>query len=577
MAPRIQLLPAAFADQIAAGEVVERPSSVVKELIENAIDAGARRIDVELERGGLGKISVVDDGEGMAPEDAHLALRRHATSKLRTADELFRLSSFGFRGEALPSIASISELTLITRRADATAAYALVTRTGQLGEVRELGAPVGTRIEVRALFANVPARLKFQKSAAVESGHVLDTITRLSLASPEVHLRLRVDGRAVVELPPHPSLAERAIAVLRRSAPATKIASAVHTEGPYTVEAHVAPPDESQQSARRVHLVVNRRVVRDRGLLTAVQLGFGELLPRGRHPLAVVSISIPPEDVDVNVHPQKLEVRLARPAEVYAAVRHAVARAVAAGGFVATLEAQRHADAFYADREHEPIFVAHDAADPYEEPVERGAERGRAYELVRAMAGVDAARIEASDAVPSIAQQPDLVPRYLGRLPHGYLLFEGARGLVVVDQHAASALVLSARSERPIAHAHAPIVLPVALRAHTELLEELGFVLDPARTHALATPGSAAPASILQELAAALTEGGADEARARGFTLVAASPAQVLDDDAACVLLERLRALAADGRVGPLDAACWRGRRALVVLPLSELWRRLEA
>jgi len=576
MAPRIHLLPAALADQIAAGEVVERPSSVVKELIENAIDAGARRVDVELERGGLARIAVVDDGEGMAPEDAHLALRRHATSKLKAADELFRLSSFGFRGEALPSIASISELTLVTRRAESTAAYSLLVRAGDLGEAREVGAPVGTRIEVRALFANVPARLKFQKSAAVESGHVLDTITRISLASPAVHLRLRVDGRAVVDLPPHPSLAERAIAVMRRSAPATKIASTVHVEGPYTVEAHLAPPDASQHSARRVHLLVNRRVVRDRGLLIAVQLGFGELLARGRHPLAVVAISIPLADVDVNVHPQKLEVRLARPAEVYAAVRHAVALAVTKGGFVASVEAQRHAETYYPDATGEHPFAAHDGYDPVEDPVERGAERGRAYELVRQMAGADAARIEASEPGDSRTIL-DETPAYLGRLPHGYLLFQEARGLLVVDQHAASALIVASRAERPIAEVHAPIAVPLELRAHAKLLQELGFVLDERGGEAIATPSGADRARMLSELAAALESGGVDEVRARAVTLTAVSPSEVLDAETARSLFDRLRALEAEGRLGPLEGASWRGRRALVVVPLSELWRRLEA
>ncbi len=217
MPDRIQLLPAALADQIAAGEVVERPSSVVKELVENAVDAGAQRVEVEIERGGLERISVSDDGEGMSPEDAHLALRRHATSKLRRADELFALSSFGFRGEALPSIASISELVLTTRPRERTAAYELTVRAGEVQRAREVGAPPGTRVVVLGLFSNVPARLKFQKTISVEASHVVDALARLSLGATGVHLRLRVDGRVVLELPAESTLAGRAAAVLRRT------------------------------------------------------------------------------------------------------------------------------------------------------------------------------------------------------------------------------------------------------------------------------------------------------------------------------------------------------------------------
>src|SRR6478735_7761288 len=189
---KVRVLPPELADQIAAGEVVERPASVVKELVENALDAGARRIDVEIEKGGLGRISVSDDGSGMTPDEAHLALKRHATSKLAAIDDLFTLSSMGFRGEALPSIAAVSKLTLTTRAADAPdgdGAYELMVEGGIAGEGRRVGAPVGTRVEVRDLLMNVPARLKFLKGEATESAHVAEAVLRLALAFPTVHFR----------------------------------------------------------------------------------------------------------------------------------------------------------------------------------------------------------------------------------------------------------------------------------------------------------------------------------------------------------------------------------------------------
>jgi DNA mismatch repair protein MutL len=461
--PRIRLLPAALADQIAAGEVVERPASVLKELVENALDAGARRVEIAIERGGLGKITVRDDGEGMSAEDAQLCLRRHATSKLSSAEELFALASFGFRGEALPSIASVSTLRLTTRRAEDTAAWQLTVRAGRVDEAREVGAPSGTLVEVSELFANVPARLKFQRGAGVEAGHCVDTVLRLSLSRPEVYLRLRVDGRAALELPPHASLAERAGAILRRGSTA-RVASARLEEGPVRVEVHVTAPEAALQTARRVHLVVNRRAIRDRGLLSAVQLGYGDLLPRGKHPLAVVSVELPPADLDVNVHPQKLEVRMARAAEVMAAVRHAVARAVAAGGFVL-------ADAGRGD---DPSDVALIAAEPEldydadDEGLPRGDERGRAYELVRALAADEAARIEASE--PVVAATPT-EPRYLGALPGGYVLFRDRAGLLVVDQHAAAGAVAEAAG-RPLS-LDEPAWPTLDAGAATSLLDQL--------------------------------------------------------------------------------------------------------
>ncbi len=503
MAARIRLLPAALADQIAAGEVVERAASVVKELVENALDAGAGRIDVEIERGGLSRIVVTDDGEGMDREDAHLALRRHATSKLAGADELSRLATFGFRGEALPAIASVSELSLTTRRAADTAAYQVTVRAGEVVATREVGAPVGTRVEVAALFANVPARLKFQKSNGIEASHVVDGMIRVALGCPAVHARLRVDGRAVLELARHPSLAERAHAVLRRSAGhRVVVGSAVVAEGAIGCEAHLAPPEEGVQSARRVHLLVNRRAVRDRGLLAAVQIGFGELLPRGRHPLAVVALTIPSEDVDVNVHPQKLEVRLARPAEAYTAVRRAVAAAVAQAGFAAEPAAAARVDD--APRHAGPPLdlVLDDEPD---DDLLRGPERGRAFELVRALA-----RGEAAADAPARA---DGEPAYLGAIGGGYLAFRDARGVVVIDQHVASALAASVTRPAP----------------DDEVVER-----------ALAPTAEVAPA-------------------------------------VAIALYAALRALATAGRLPPLAEAAWRGRRALVRIPLSELARRLDS
>jgi DNA mismatch repair protein MutL len=319
--PRIAILPPELADQIAAGEVVERAASAVKELCENALDAGARHVDVELEGGGRGLIRVVDDGCGMTPAEARLALRRHATSKIAHADDLWTLKSFGFRGEALPSIAAVSRLTLSTRVAGASAGFRLVVEAGVETDAREVGMPPGTRVEVRDLFYNTPARLKFQKADATEAGNVSDAVLRLGLAHPESHLRLSIGGRLALDLPPHRDRAERVRAALARRGLGA-LHEVLGEEAGHRVHAFLAAPSQATSTARGTFLFVGRRFVRDRGLLQAVVQGYGDALERGRYPVAVVFLEVPGSELDVNVHPQKLEVRFARGAEVYAAVRH---------------------------------------------------------------------------------------------------------------------------------------------------------------------------------------------------------------------------------------------------------------
>ncbi len=333
-AGRIRILPAELAEQIAAGEVVERPASVVKELVENALDAGARKIEVAIESGGRRLLRVVDDGCGMTPAEARLALRRHATSKLKAADDLWSLATFGFRGEALPSIASVSRLKLQTKTADSVAGFRLVLEGGREIEARETGMPDGTQIEVSDLFFNTPVRLKFLKAEATESGNVADALLRLALANPAVHFRLRSDERSVLDLPPVPILAERVRSALGRRGTGV-LHEALGEENGVRVQALVAAPEEASNTPRNTFLFVNGRSVRDRTLLSALGLAYGELLERGRYPLGVLFLQVPGQEVDVNVHPQKLEVRFARAQEVAAAVRHVVGAAIARAPWLA--------------------------------------------------------------------------------------------------------------------------------------------------------------------------------------------------------------------------------------------------
>lgn len=338
-APRIAKLPSALIDQIAAGEVVERAASVVKELCENSLDAGARRIDVELTAGGRTAIRIVDDGSGMTPEEARLALERHATSKIKQESDLWGVETFGFRGEALPSIASVSRLILQTRPPDAQEGFLLRVEAGAQSEARACGMPQGTQIEVRDLFFNTPARLKFQKTEATETSNVSEALLRLAVANPDVHFRLRANGRVLLDLPPHRDLSERVRAALSKRG-AGVLHEAVGDENGVAVHAFLAEPACAASTTRNTFMFVGRRFVRDRSLLQALSMGYGELIERGRYPLAVLFVDVAGEELDVNVHPQKMEVRFAQPQPVYAAVRHVVQGALATAPW-ATLASNR--------------------------------------------------------------------------------------------------------------------------------------------------------------------------------------------------------------------------------------------
>ena len=330
----IRVLPDDVVDQIAAGEVIERPASVVKELVENAFDAGATHVNIEIDHGGRHLIRVLDNGTGMTESEVRLALTRHATSKLRTLEDLFVLDTMGFRGEALPSIASVSRMSIITRTRDQVAGAQLEIEAGRVLRVAEVGAPVGTQIEVRDLLFNVPARLKFLKGHATEAAHITDAVTKLAMVHAGVHLRLRHGGRVALDAPAHSSGLERARSILGARL-GRSLHAATGSENGVRVEAYLAAPDLAQTTTRSTYMFVGRRTIKDRGLLQALAMGYGELIPRGRFPVAILRVDVPGGEVDVNVHPQKLEVRFSDAQLVYAAVRHVVRRGVAEAPWLA--------------------------------------------------------------------------------------------------------------------------------------------------------------------------------------------------------------------------------------------------
>lgn len=321
--PLICQLPEAVANQIAAGEVVERPANVVKELVENALDAGATRIAVRIEDGGRRLVEVVDDGHGMEPEGLRLALGRHATSKLRGPEDLFRVATLGFRGEALPSIAAVSECELVSRPHGAAAAHRLQLAGNSEIAWEPCAAAPGTRSTVRNLFWNVPVRLKFLKTAPAEAGRVIDWLHRLALGHPQVAFRLESDGKVLLDLPPHDELLPRIRALFGRQLAEGLLPCHGLVEGA-ELSGWVARPDLARPSGRRQILLLNGRSVRDRLLTAALREAARSFMEPRMQPVAVLSIAIDPSLVDVNVHPTKTEVRFRRESEIFHLLRGAV-------------------------------------------------------------------------------------------------------------------------------------------------------------------------------------------------------------------------------------------------------------
>ena len=323
---QIKRLDDVLANQIAAGEVVERPSSVVKELVENAVDAGATRVTVDIAAGGTERIRIVDNGCGMSREDLSLCVERHATSKLRTVQDLDDLRTLGFRGEALPSIASVSRFSIRTRRPGDLGALRLKLTGGENQTIVDASGPVGTEVLVEDLFFNVPARRKFLKKEATEASHVHEWVQRIALCYPKVGVKFVRDGKTLADYPPADDLKNRISTVFGRRMAGD--VSEVHVPGAFGLYGFIGPPEQAKGTTRHYHVFINGRYVRDRVVMSAIQGGYGARLARGKHPFVVLLLTIPSQLVDVNVHPAKTEVRFSDSRAVHRMVARAVDNAL---------------------------------------------------------------------------------------------------------------------------------------------------------------------------------------------------------------------------------------------------------
>jgi len=502
----IQKLPSALVDQIAAGEVVERPASVVKELLENSLDAGARHIDIDIEGGGATLIRILDDGQGIAADELALAVQRHATSKISTLDDLAAITSLGFRGEALPSIGSVSRIRVASRREGAIEAVEIRVDGGEVGDIKPSSQPRGTLIEVRDLFFNVPARRKFLRAESTEWGHIARLVERFALARFDVAFRLRHGGRLLLDAPLTTS-AEGRRARVAAILGDEFIASAIEFErrsGSVSLHGWLGQPQAARASSDHQYAYVNGRTVRDRLLASAVRLGYRDVLYHGRQPAYLVYLELDPSWVDVNAHPQKLEVRFRDSRQIHDFVFRSVhsALGVPAGIAAPTADATSLGVAAAGARSAGSTTATLPLEMPRASPTFNPWISGNLTEGV-----AEAVVARAGELGTAIAQL------------HGvYILAQSASGLVLVDAHAAHERVLyeklklaqgdRAASQRLLE----PRVVDVALHV-TEFFdqqaaefERAGFEIDviaPGKLAVRAVPGLLAqedPAPLIRDV-----------------------------------------------------------------------------
>ncbi len=532
MRPRIRILPEQLANQIAAGEVVERPASVVKELLENAVDAGADELLVEVEQGGKRLVRVTDNGCGMAKEDLFLALERHATSKISSSADLFALHTLGFRGEALPSIASVSRLRLTSRPVDQELGWQLYVEGGTVRQAEAVGSPPGTVVEVRDLFFNTPGRRKFLRADDTEFGHLADVVTRLALARPDIHLRLLHDGRTILEAYRHQRLEERVAALLGRSLAAELLPVEAESANGEMLTGLIGSPTLNRSSGSHLFTYVNGRFVRDRVVQHAILDAYRTLLEKRRYPVAVLFFDLPPEMVDVNVHPTKHEVRFREQQRTHDFVMRAIRDCLT--GKASVLVATGMPGATYLPIE--PVQQQVPAPAPVDNPATTARER-----VQEALASYAASprpggetfmpRAEGKGSALTLPVATRPLPdnwRLIGQYLNSYLVCQAGDDLLLIDQHAAHERIGFEKLRRQAAGngiERQKLLFPMVLEfdhrqaavmtAQRDAFERLGFELEPfgGRSYTLTAVPQLLAGAELQQLVADMAEELADIGR----------------------------------------------------------------
>lgn len=448
--PQIRVLADELANQIAAGEVVERPASVVKELVENSIDAGATLIRLDIEGGGKKKIRVMDNGMGMLPEECRLAFSRHATSKISAFSDLETIQSLGFRGEALPSIASIAKVRCTSARSETQGGKLIVVEGGTLVEEKDFACPQGTTIEVAQLFYSTPARSKFLKGDSTEFSHITQVVTQQALAYPAIQFQLTHNGRDVIQTLPTDQIHYR-IAELFGADLGKSLVQVESSSGDYQLQGYVSNPVYTRSNRSAQYCFINGRFVRDKVILHATQQGYSHLIPKGQHPALFLYLSMDPKLMDVNVHPSKAEVRFAFQQDVHQFVSRSIREALEKN-MEAPIEDARQADddiPLHSNyRKSMPSWLSKREEPPF------ASQQGNLSEALRTMTGSHGfeSPTTSSSQVTWFDKSPIPVSNLiysefepLGQLDSSFIIMQGKKGLLVVDQHVAHERILYER------------------------------------------------------------------------------------------------------------------------------------
>ncbi len=501
---KIIILPEDLVDKIAAGEVVERPASVVKELVENSVDAGAKNVDVEIKKGGIKFIRVTDDGTGMDEKNATLAFQRHATSKIKDADDLFQIATLGFRGEALPSIAAVCFLDMLTRTAGSLSGTRLKSEGGMIKETKQMGSPVGTSVIVRELFYNVPARRKFLKTVLTETRHIIDLLTRFAIAYPEISFKLKSDERELFSFGRAADLKRRITDIFGQSQIEKMLEIRAGKDKP-VIAGFLGKPEIARSNRAELYLFVNRRPIVSRSLYHAVQSGYGELLAKGKFPFAVVMIQIDPKLVDVNVHPAKSEIRFADERGMHDLVYTTIKESLTSSRIVSEFRAEKEqltrpgprATEEGSHPEQRTDFTA-EVPHPVQQPPlgARPEEEQESTQRTFLSDTPDKVIQPSSEKPPKVEQDKEARPERkvkaeitnLWQLADTYILSQVKGNLMVLDQHAAHERILYEEALRNLTKSAAssqqvlfPTVLELApkefqiLEEHKDLICRLGF------------------------------------------------------------------------------------------------------
>ena len=521
--PRIHQLPTSVITKIAAGEVIERPASVVKELLENSLDAGSTRIDIEIEQGGSEVIRIIDNGCGIHPDDLDLAFSNHATSKLHSADDLFAVQTMGFRGEALSSVGGVAQVTLQSRQPDELAGAEIVCNGGELSPIKVWNGSPGTRIEVRHLFFNTPVRRKFLRTAATEMGHICEIFTRIALARPGLHLTLKHNGKHVYEVPGLTDLPER-IGLFFGDEVREPLYIVDAKQGPARLYGYIADPSCDRGNPKTQYLFLNGRWIRDRSLGHALQEGYRGLLMTGRYAVAFLFLDLPPDHVDVNVHPTKAEVRFRDASALYAFVLATVRNRLNQENLVARLQAPQPTNSALGNQysvpstpppDNTPSLFAkpgfptftknplpqptHVSPTPDHPPIPQASASEPAE--VPALTSAPSPRVENGLAdeplpLPASLQEPQPKPQLPEvlkaiQLHNTYLVLETPDGMLVIDQHALHERILFEQIKQRVRQGSLEVQQllipePVELAAeqaalvleHADALAELGLGVE---------------------------------------------------------------------------------------------------